>query len=59
MKLADFKTENAGQLPELSEEHADAGSQDRDLMNVEQQIRALEELASIWNRSFPRPSLAK
>lgn len=44
MKLADFKTENAGQLPELSDMNMQMLDRtDRDLMNVEQQIRALEE----------------
>lgn len=44
LKLADFKTENAGRLPELSDMNMQMLDRtDRDLSNVEQQIRALEE----------------
>jgi uncharacterized protein involved in exopolysaccharide biosynthesis len=43
-RLADFKTENAGRLPELSDMNMQMLDRtDRDLMNMEQQIRALEE----------------
>lgn len=43
-RLADFKTANAGRLPELSMTNQQMLDRvDRDLMNVEQQMRALEE----------------